>query len=209
MPSLANRLTSKNSAGFAREQVGVIAGQRGRFAGLRDQFIGDVQSISGEQQSFGAATGSQGFQVLRDQGAGTSVGGTLRRGLKVAKTRQGIMNRGDAAIRGQRLKDRLTLARSGLRRQGQALELQSMGEQIRSGVNIGVQSAKDEARASTAGLIGTGLGAAVGIMRQNKLNNDSFFDFGEKNEDPFDVNSLSGDQFIGADFNRPTTRFDA
>ncbi|KKM63769.1 hypothetical protein LCGC14_1508170, partial [marine sediment metagenome] len=33
----------------------------------------------------------------------------------------------------------------------------------------------------TANLIGTGLGAAAGVLRQNKLNNDSFFDFGEKN----------------------------
>ncbi len=175
---LSTRVTARNAAGFAQEQVGVIAGQRNRFAGLRDQFIGDVQSISGEQQSFGAATGSQAFQVLRDQGAGTSFGGTLRRGLRVAKARQGIMNRGDAAIRSQRLKDRLQLARTGLRRQGSALDLQSAGEQIRTGVDVGVGRARDAERASTAGLIGTGLGAAAGILRQNQLNNDSFFDFG-------------------------------
>jgi len=56
--SLSTRVTNRNAAGFAQEQVGVIAGQRGRFAGLRDQFIGDVQSIGSEQQSFGAATGA-------------------------------------------------------------------------------------------------------------------------------------------------------
>ena len=178
---LSTRVTARNAAGFAQEQVGVIAGQRNRFAGLRDQFIGDVQNIGGEQQSFGAATGSQAFQVLRDQGAGTSFGGTLRRGLKVAKARQGVMNRGSAAIRSQRLKDRLQLARTGLRRQGAALDLQAAGEQIRTGVDVGVSRARDVARQSTAGLIGTGLGAAAGVLRQNKLNNDSFFDFGERN----------------------------
>jgi len=201
MPSLATRLTTQNSAGFTREQLGAVAGERGRFAGLRDQFINDVQNIGAEKQRFGAAAGSQGFQVLRDQGAGKSFGGTLRRGLKVAKVRQGVMNRGDAAIRNQRLKDRIQLARSGLSRKGQSLKLQSIGQQIRSGVNIGVENARDAASASTANLIGTGLGAAAGVLRQNKLNNDSFFDFGEKNADPFDVNSLSGDQFIGAEFN--------
>jgi len=162
----------------------VVGGQRGRFAGLRDQFISDVQSIGGEQQRFGAAAGSKGFQVLRDQGAGFTAGGTLRRGLRVAKARQGIMNRGDSAIRSQRLKDRLQLARSGLSRKGAALRMQSIGQQIRSGVDIGVESARDRGKASTAGLIGTGLGAAAGVLRQNKLNNDSFFDFGEKNVAP-------------------------
>lgn len=187
MPSLETRLSA------TREQVGVIAGQRNRFAGLRDQFIGDVQSIRGEQQQFGAATGSQAFQVLRDQGAGTSFGDTLRRGLKVAKVRQGVMNRGENAIRNQRLKDRLQLARTGLRRQGAALDLQATGEQIRSGVNIGVQRAEDRGRASIAGLIGTGLGAGVGILRQNKLNNDAFFDFGEKNIPAPKPNTRFGD----------------
>lgn len=183
MPShtLTERLTSKTSEGATREQLGVVAGERGRFASLRDQFIGDVQSIGAERQRFGAATGSQAFQVLRDQGAGTSFGSTLRRSSRVAKVRQGVANRGDAAIRNQRLKDRLQLARSGLGRKGAALNLQSIGQQIRSGINIGVSSARDRGRAAVAGAIGTGLGAAAGVLRQNKLNNDSFFDFGEKN----------------------------
>jgi len=181
---LRNQVTPQNSEGLTRRQMDVVGGQRGRFAGLRDQFISDVESIGGEQQRFGAAAGSKGFQVLRDQGAGVTAGGTLRRGLRVAKARQGIMNRGDAAIRSQRLKDRLQLARSGLSRKGAALRMQSIGQQIRSGVDIGVESARDRGKASTAGLIGTGLGAAAGVLRQNKLNNDSFFDFGEKNVDP-------------------------
>lgn len=176
--SLSTRVTKDNSAGFVKEQVGVISGQRNRFAGLRDQFIGDVQNIGAERQQFGAAANSQSFQVLRDQGAGTSFGGTLRRSLKVAKVRQGVMNRGDSAIRNQRLKDRLQLARSGVRRKGAALNLQSAGQQIRSGVDVGVGRARDRARASTASLIGTGLGAAAGVLNQNRLNNDSIFDFG-------------------------------
>ena len=202
MPStnLSHRLTAQNAEGFTREQIGVVQGERSRFAGLRNQFMNDVQNIGGEQQRFGAAAGQQAFQVLRDQGAGVTAGSTLNRGLRVAKARQGVMNRGESAIRNQRLKDRLQLARTGMGRKGQALRLQSLGQQIRSGVDIGVQGAKDASRASTAGLIGTGLGAAAGVLRQNKLNNDSYFDFGKKNPDPFDVNTLSGDEFIGAEF---------
>lgn len=194
---LKNQVTPQNSEGLTRRQLDVVSEQRGRFAGLRDQFIGDVQNIGGEQQRFGAAAGSQAFQVLRDQGAGFTAGGTLRRGLRVAKARQGVMNRGDNAIRNQRLKDRLQLARTGMSRKGAALKMQSIGQQIRSGVDIGVTAARDRGKASTAGLIGTGLGAAVGVLRQNKLNNDSLFDFGEKNFSP------TGDPNLGAKLIQP------
>lgn len=165
-------LTAGNAEGFTREQLGVVSGERSRFAGLRDQFMGNVETISGEQGRFGAAASSQAFQVLRDQGAGVSVGDTLNRGLRVSKARQGIMNRGDNAIRNQRLKDRLQLVRAGISRKGAALGLQAAGQQIRSGVNIGVRRAKDQGRAAVAGAIGTGLGAAAGLFRQSRLNKE-------------------------------------
>lgn len=172
-------VVNANSAeSLTRGQLGVVQGNRERFAGLRDQFIGGVQTIAAERQQFGAATSSQAFQVLRDQGAGTNFASSLRRGLKVAKVRQGVMNRGEGAIRNQRLKDRLQLARSGVRRKGAALSLAQTGENIRSGVDIQTRAADDRGRAADADLIGTGLGAAAGVLTQNFKNNKNIFDFG-------------------------------
>jgi hypothetical protein len=101
--------------------------------------------------------------------------------LRRAKARQGINLRGEAAIKGQRLKDRLGIVRSSLARRASAIDLQGAGEQIRAGVNLNSQRAADAISQGRAGMFGAAAGAFGGILKGNRDNNGSFFDFGKKN----------------------------
>lgn len=162
-----------------RTQLGVIDRTRQQFAPLRDRFTADVGTIGDEQRTLRSAANQASFLNLK-QNPGNTRGGVVDNALRSAGARQGIVNRGDAAIRNQRLKDRLQIVRSGLSRRGAALDLQGAGQQIRAGVNIQRGEARDAGAAARSSAVGGGLGALAGVLGNNLQDNDSLFDFGKK-----------------------------
>jgi hypothetical protein len=179
---LAERLLKmKADSGRARSQVDVLGRERGRYRDLARRHEVAAQNISPEQARIRSAATSSAMQRLRDEGAGTDAGSTLRAALRTAKARQGIIQRGDAAIKGQRLKDRLGFVRGGIKRRARAIDLQGAGEQIAAGVNLSAQRAADAMSAARWGTAGAAAGAFGGILKGNKDNNGSMWDFGKKN----------------------------
>jgi len=179
---LAERLIKQGPmAQRQRSMIESLGEERKMFGGLAERFERDANNIAPEQRKLRAAASSASAQSLRDRGAGTSAAGTLREQLRTAKARQGIIQRGDEAIRGQRLKDRLSFVRNNLQRRSGALNLAGQGQQIAAGVKLNAQNVGDSVNAARAGAVGGALGSFAGIMKGNKDDNGSFFDFGKKN----------------------------
>jgi hypothetical protein len=180
--SLAKRLLKmKGDSGRTRSQIDSLGRDRRAFGGLAERSELDVANVNPERRRLRAATGLSSALALRDN-SGSTQGSTLQAALRQAKARQGIVNRGDAAIGNQRLKDRLGFVRSSLRRRTSALDLQGAGQQIRAGVTINAQNARDSIQNARLGAAGTAVGAAFGVASGNKTDNGSFFDFGQKNK---------------------------
>jgi hypothetical protein len=178
---LAKRLLQLGpDSGRTRSQIEELGRERQLFRGLAERHEADVQNIRPEQQAIRGAASSAAAQQLRDQGAGTDARSTLAAALRTAKARQGIIQRGDSAIRSQGLKDRLAIVRQNLGRRSSAIDLQGAGEQIVSGIDLSAQRASDQISASRAGAAGAAVGATAAMFKGNKDNNGSFFDFGNK-----------------------------
>lgn len=160
-----------------RSQIESLGSDRKKFSRLARGFSTNANNIGNEQASVRRAASAAAGADPRNA---TTQGGTLSESLRRAKARTGIVNRGDKAIRQQRLKDRLKLVRSGLSRKAAAIDLQGTGQQIRAGVNINAQNARDAISGARASAIGGLAGAFAGIAKGNKDDNGSFLDFGQK-----------------------------
>lgn len=179
--------TQRLGGEFARQfvtrgQVTHLADQATAFEGLRPQVKASIDNAVHREgralQNAGALAVQQEFGD-QESGAVTH-GDVLNNTLKRAKARTGIALRGDAAIRNQQLKDRLTQVRSGIGASARAIDLQVQGQNIQAGVNVGVGDAAAAGRYAQLGSYGGAAGAFAGVLAGNKTNNGSFFDFGAK-----------------------------
>ena len=154
------------TSGRTRSQLDVLGQERAGFERLAEGAEVASENIGTERRQLRADVSSASAQA-GPQGvtAGTTLGDTLRR----AKARQGIVNRGDAAIANQRLKDRIAAVRSGIAQKATAIDLQGAGAQIRAGVNLSAQRGRDAISAARAGALGTTAGAfTAGIKEKRK-----------------------------------------
>ena len=180
---LAERLINLSpDSGRLRSQIESLGAERKQFSALAQRHERDAQNIAPEQRKLRASASSASAQAVRDAGGGgTNAAGSLRTALRQAKARQGIVLRGDEAIKGQRLKDRLKFARSALTRRVSAIDLGTSGQQIKAGIQLNAQNARDSLATARSGAAGAAIGGFAGILKGNKDDNGSFFDFGKKN----------------------------
>lgn len=149
-----------------RGQLGELATQGDEFKSLRqgvNAAIGNAPERDATRTFNAANSASQ--QQLGDQQTGAVTHrDVLSNALRRAKARVGVAQRGDAASRNQQLKDRLAQVRSGIARQGRAIQTQIEGANIRAGVNVGVDAARQRsgnARAGAIGAVAGGLAATA------------------------------------------------
>jgi len=142
-------------------QLDALGTQADRLGGLRARAVRGIDTAEKRQ---GAAVRVQ--QQFGDQETGAVThASALDAALKRAKTRVGIGQRGDAAIRNQQLKDRLEQVRMGIAGQARAISTQTAGQNIKAGVNLGVSDARDRISASRASAAGGIVGAVAGGIK--------------------------------------------
>lgn len=150
-----------------RGQVTELGDEAGRLQGLRSRVnasISNAPNRAARSNTIAANTSVQ--QRFGDQQTGAVThGDILDNSLRRAKTRVGIVNRGDAAVRNQQLKDRLTQVRSGVAARGRAIDTQVAGRNIQAGVNVGLGNAKARGDASSADAAGTITGALAAALK--------------------------------------------
>jgi len=162
---LAERLGKLSvDSGRTRSQIEALDVDRKSFRGLADRFALESANIEPERRALRGAAGSAAAQSLQ-RDSGVTAGSTLDKALRTAKVRQGIINRGDSAIRNQRLKDRLAIVRAGISRSGASIDLQGAGQQIRAGVNLAGQQARDAIAAARSGAAGAAVGAGAAYFK--------------------------------------------
>lgn len=161
-----------------RSMIDTMGKDREGFSRLAQRFEAESGNIETERRSLRGIVSSAAAQNQSAE-TGVTAGGTLRDSLRRAKTRQGVINRGDAAITNQRLKDRITAARSGIAQKASALDLAGAGAQIRAGIELNAQRGRDAISGARAGAAGATAGAFAARLSGNKEDTGSFFDFGE------------------------------
>jgi len=166
--------------GRLRDQIDALGPERRQLGGLADRFELASQNINPRLQQLRGGASTLAAQEMRQRGAGTSAASTLQAALRRAKTRQGIVQRGEASVRGQRLKDRLGLVRSGLARRGKAIEMQERGLGIARDVKLNAENASARASSARNSMWGGALGVGASVLKGNYDNNQSIWDFGEK-----------------------------
>lgn len=152
-----------------RKQLGTLDEQASKFAGLRtgvNAAIGNAPERDAARMFDAANLATQ--QQLGDHESGAVTHkSVLSNALRRAKARVGVAQRGDAASRNQQLKDRLTQVRSGIARQGNAIQTQIEGANIRAGVNVGVDAARQRGSNSRAGAIGSIAGGLAATIKDS------------------------------------------
>ena len=136
----------------------------GRLAGTTRRAIANADSLSNERSQFGSGLSLRVARSLQDA-PGNSFASTLGVNTRVARVRQGIVNRGENAIRNQQLKDRIRLAQLGLRKRQRGLSSLADAANIRQGTNIANAEADAAMDLSAANLAGGLLGSLVGAFR--------------------------------------------
>ena len=94
-------------------------------------------------------------------GAARGFAGNLDLAVRRGKARQGILSRGDAAIRNQQLKDRLTLAKQAGNRQGMIQGALSNAARLREGGQAHARQVASNVRDAQTGAIGSIIGGAA------------------------------------------------
>ena len=140
--------------------------------GLRAQHVQNINNLSQEQGRLGRGAASAVQQKFRSPGGG-SFAKRLEQNIRRGRARQGIVNRGDPAIRNQQLKDRLQLARSSITRRGTLQQTSENAMRLRSGLNASELRAKDQVGAARAGALGFAVGGAVRGFGGNLFNSDT------------------------------------
>ena len=168
---------------------------------LRAQHTANVASTAQEQARLRVGAGSAVQQKFQSPGGG-SFAKRLEQSLRRGKARQGIVNRGDAAIRNQQLKDRLQLARSSVSRRGQIQGAAGSARQLRAGLDASERSAKSQVGSALAGAGGFIAGGAIRGFGDNLFNSDSTIpvetDTGTAAADFFNSTDLGSFDFFGS-----------
>ena len=146
-----------------RSQLQLLDPDRAQYRGLADRFAVESANVEPELRQLRGSASSAVAQRMA-KGGGTSMGSTLDRALRGAKARQGIIERGEPAIRNQSLKNRLARVRAGIAQTGRAMDLQGAGQQIQAGVNLSGQRASDAISNARIGAFGAAAGAFGGYM---------------------------------------------
>lgn len=154
-PSQALKDQTMLSRGFEAqgEAMRSMYDNSGTFAGRLKRAKSGGNLAAQSKFSAPATSGPGGFAA--------ALADTVRRG----KARQGIIDRGENAVRNQALKDRITAARSAFERRGVQSKAAADAAQIKVGNQAAVRQARHTVRSAETGLIGGILGAgANGLM---------------------------------------------
>lgn len=119
------------------------------------------QANAGDRGAAEVRTTANMAAALNNQAPVTSFSDALGSAERRAKIRQGIVNRGDAAVRNQQLKDRLAIAKGQVSRRGDLINTLQTAANIREGVNAGLSDANNAIRQSNAGMWGNIAGGAA------------------------------------------------
>lgn len=139
-----------------------LSDERNDMAPARTRSIGQAGNAESRLQR--ALGGQASAAVAAREGAlPVSFRGAINQATRRMRARQSIVNRGDAAIRNQSLKDRIQVARGSASRRGSLHNALQQAANIREGVNTGVQDANQRIRESRANMFGSIAGAAVRI----------------------------------------------
>lgn len=133
------------------------------FEGLKQRFASDVADTGQEQRRFGAGLSSSIAQKFGTVGGSQQAvfAGNLSQIGRKAKARSRIAGRGDAAIKGQQLKDRISIARQGLSRRGLSQRAGQSAERARAGLDASLQASKDQVGSAIFGAAGAIAGGAT------------------------------------------------
>lgn len=159
---LKNRVNSLSSD-VLLDDVSRLDGVRDSFKQLQQQHFGAVgNSTNRLRQELGQSTSLQ--LARQGQGIPTGFRGALDAATRRVRARSGIVNRGDQAIRSQGLKDRIEIAKGSAMRRGKLQQALQTSQNIREGVNVGVQNANQAIAESNADMFGGVAGAAAGFL---------------------------------------------
>jgi len=162
--TLQQKLAAGESFGtaFLKDSIAKGKGFEARGEALRTKHETNVGAIGGRinriqsganlaAQRDGSAkfSGPRGFSRQLDQ--------QLKRG----KARQSINERGEKAVRNQQLKDRISIARSGIQKRGQMLQSSADAAQLRAGSEAATKNANAGVSAAFAGAAGAVAGGAL------------------------------------------------
>lgn len=139
--------------------------ERESFAGNRTRSMTALANAAergiAQQKRNAALTAAQ-----ADRRMPTSYADAMSSSTRRAKVRQGIVSRGEAAIRNQQMKDRLKIAQGQASRRGALINTMQTAAGIREGVNVGVSDANNRIRESQASMWGSIAGSAARIGKQ-------------------------------------------
>jgi hypothetical protein len=157
-----------NPSNLLRTEIDRLQGVRAQFDPLRAQHASNVSGAFQRERRdlVGGTAQALARQDLRVPG---SFRGNLASAVQRMRSRQGVVNRGEAAIRNQNLRDRIAIARGDAMRRGRLQESMQRAANIREGVNVGVSNANQVIAESNADLFGGLAGLTVGALR-----NDNF-----------------------------------
>ncbi len=168
--------TEEMSSVFLKDQIGAAGAQRRALRPLRQA---NITSIATQEDRLTRRLRSAGSSAAAQAGnAGVAdFSSALQDATRRAKVRSRIAQQGDEAIRSQALRDRVSVAKSGVARQGELLRLQGTARNIQFGVNAGVQDAQSRIAASNANLFGTIGGATTRLLSDptSRQNAGNFF----------------------------------
>lgn len=164
-PSFAGRRASKVSTGETatqsiKDEIGKLQNVRDSLQPARTRHLG---GIANAENRLRASLGRQATMKVAqaDRAMPTSFRGALDQATRRMRARQGIVNRGDAAIRNQSLRDRIAVARQQESRRGSLQNTLQQAVNIREGVNVGLSNANARIRSAKANMYGTLAGAGV------------------------------------------------
>lgn len=134
------------------------------LGGLKARFMSDVENLGPERRRLGGQSSLQAANASA-QGGSPTFAGSLANALRIAKVRQGIMSKGDEAIRHQQFRDRISVARLAMGQRQRGISSLANAANIREGVNLANAEAGADRSASNASLLGGILGAGVSAYK--------------------------------------------
>lgn len=154
----------ETAAQSLRQEVGNLQSLRDSLQGARNRHLGNVSNAENRLRT-GLSNAATMKVAQSDRYSPTSFRGALDSATRRMRARQGIVNRGDAAIRNQSLKDRIKVAQGSAVRRGNLQNVLQQGINIREGVNVGVSNANNRIKAARANMFGTLAGSAASIIK--------------------------------------------
>lgn len=152
-----------------RESLNDMSAERAALLPYRDRAMASLSNQASRQaknvRSVATMRAAQGDRLTP-----TTARGALDAATRRMRARQGIVNRGDAAVKNQELKDRMAVAQQQMLRRGTLLNALQKYENLQQGVNLGVQDANDRAKASQYSMFGSVIGMGAAAAR-NAWNN--------------------------------------